>query len=77
VADASGKTATSITVDGSFQDVMSGLFLSFKVCFWKTGTKGKIDVTVRRRKRRKQVLDDLKEKRGNWELKQEGLERTL
>jgi hypothetical protein len=77
VADASGKIATSITGDGSFQDAMSGLFLSFDACFWKIGKKGKIDVMVRRRKRRKQVLHDLKETRGYWELKEEGLECAL
>jgi hypothetical protein len=62
----SGKTATSTTVDGSFKDATRGTFLSFSACFWKTGTKGKIDVTGRRRRRRKQLLDDLREKRGYW-----------
>jgi hypothetical protein len=31
--------------------------------------KGRIEVTGRRGKRRKQLLDDLKEKRGYWKLK--------
>jgi len=32
---------------------------------------GKIEVRGRRGRRRKKVLDDLKEKRGYWELKEE------
>ena len=31
----------------------------------------------RRRERCKQLLDDLKEKKGYWELKEEALDRTL
>ena len=38
---------------------------------------GRIEVTGTRRRRRKQVLDDLKEKRGYWKLKQEALGRNL
>jgi hypothetical protein len=34
-------------------------------------------VTVRRGRRRKQLLDDLKEKRGYWKLKDEAIDRTL
>jgi len=34
-------------------------------------------VTGRRGGRRKQLLDDLKEKRGYWKLKEEALDRTL
>jgi hypothetical protein len=37
----------------------------------------KIEVTGRRVMRRKQLLDDLKEKRGYWKLKEEALDRTL
>jgi len=37
----------------------------------------RIEVTGRRRKRRKQVPDDLKEKRGYWKLKEEELGRNL
>jgi hypothetical protein len=33
--------------------------------------------TGRRGRRRKQLLDDLKEKRGYWKLKEEALDRTL
>jgi hypothetical protein len=34
-------------------------------------------MTGRRGKRRKQLLDDLKEKRKYWKLKEEALDRTL
>ena len=34
-------------------------------------------MTGRRGRRRKQLLDDLKEKRGYWELKEEALDRAL
>jgi hypothetical protein len=34
-------------------------------------------VTARRRRRRKQLLDELKEKRGSWQLKEVTLDRTL
>jgi hypothetical protein len=37
----------------------------------------RIEVTGRRGRRRKQLQDDLKEKRGYWKLKQEALDRTL
>jgi hypothetical protein len=33
-------------------------------------------MTGRRRRRRKQLLDDLKEKRGYWKLKEEALDRS-
>jgi hypothetical protein len=39
--------------------------------------EGRIEMTRRRGRRRKQVLDDLKEKRGYWKLKEEALDRTL
>jgi hypothetical protein len=39
--------------------------------------EGRIVVTRRRGRRRKQLLDDLKEKRGYWKLKEEALDRTL
>jgi hypothetical protein len=38
--------------------------------------QGRIEVTGRRR-RRKQLPDDLKETRGYWKLKEEALDRTL
>jgi len=37
----------------------------------------RIDVTGRRDRRRKELLDDLKEKRGYWKLKDKVLARTL
>jgi hypothetical protein len=39
--------------------------------------EGRIDMTGRRGRRRKQLLDDLKEKRRCWKLKEEALDRTL
>jgi len=36
-----------------------------------------VDVTGRRRRRRKQLLDNLKEKTGYWKLRQETLDRTV
>jgi hypothetical protein len=50
-------------------------------CLLKHVIEGKlerrIEVTVRRGRRRKQLLADLKEKRRYWKLKQEALDRTL
>jgi hypothetical protein len=40
-------------------------------------TKGRREVTGRRRKRRKLLVDDLKEKWVFWKLKEEELDRTL
>jgi hypothetical protein len=34
-------------------------------------------VTGRRGRRRKQLLNDIKEKTGDWKLKEEALDRTL
>jgi hypothetical protein len=39
--------------------------------------EGRIDVTGRRGKRRKQLVDDFKETRIYWKLKVEALDRTL
>jgi hypothetical protein len=39
--------------------------------------EGRIEVTGRRGRRRKQLLDDLKEKRSYWKLKEEALDRTV
>jgi hypothetical protein len=38
--------------------------------------KGRIEKTERRGRRRKQLLDDLKEKRRYWKLKEEALDRS-
>jgi hypothetical protein len=37
----------------------------------------RIEVTGRRGRRRKQLLDALKETRGHWKLKEEALDRSL
>ena len=39
--------------------------------------KGQIEVTIRWRRRRKKVLDDLKDRRGYCQLKEEALDRTV
>jgi hypothetical protein len=39
--------------------------------------EGRIEMTGRRGRRRKELLDDLKEKRIYWKLKEEVLDRTL
>jgi hypothetical protein len=38
--------------------------------------EGRIEVTGRRGKRRKQLLNDLEEKRGRWKLEEETLDCT-
>ena len=39
--------------------------------------KGQIEVTRRRGRRRKKLLDDLKDRRGYCQLKEEALDRTI
>jgi hypothetical protein len=39
--------------------------------------EGRIEMTGRRGRRRQQLLDDLKEKRRYWKLKEEALDRTV
>jgi len=39
--------------------------------------KGEIEVARRRGRRRKKLLDDLKDRRGYYHLKEEGLDRTM
>jgi hypothetical protein len=39
--------------------------------------EGSIEMTGRRGRRRKQLLDDLKEKRRYWKLKEEALDGTV
>ena len=39
--------------------------------------EGRVQVTGRRGRRRKQLLDDCKEKRGYWKLKEEARDRTV
>ena len=46
-------------------------------CFTESEIEGQIEVTGRRGKRRKELLDDLQEKRGFWKLNKEALDRTL
>jgi hypothetical protein len=46
-------------------------------CLLKYVIGGRIEVTGRRGRRRKQLLDDLKETTGYWKLKEEALDRAL
>jgi hypothetical protein len=46
-------------------------------CLLKHVTEEKIERTERQARRRKQLVDDLKETRGYWKLKEEALDRTL
>ena len=46
-------------------------------CSLKHAIEGAIEVTGSRGRRRKQLLDDVKEKRGYWKLKEEALDGTL
>jgi hypothetical protein len=50
-------------------------------CLLKHGIEGKLEGRTEmmgsRGRRRKQLLDDLKEKRRYWKLKEEALDRTL
>jgi hypothetical protein len=50
-------------------------------CFLNNVTEGKregiMEVTGRRGRRGKQLLDDLEETRGYWKLKEEAVDRTL
>jgi hypothetical protein len=39
--------------------------------------KGEMEVTIRRWRRRKKLLDDLKDRRGYYHLKEEALDRTM
>jgi hypothetical protein len=39
--------------------------------------KGRIEVTGRRARRRRKLLDDIKERRGDSHLKEEALDRTV
>jgi len=41
------------------------------------GGRGEIEVTGRRGRRRRKLLDDLKERRGYFHLKEEALDRTM
>ena len=49
--------------------------LSSKIGHWRKDIKGK--VTGRQGKRRKQLLDDVKKKRGYWKVKQNAPDHTL
>jgi hypothetical protein len=45
--------------------------------FMNEKLEGRVEVTERRRRRGKQLLDDLTEKRGYWNLQEKALDRFL
>ena len=51
-------------------------FLSI-ICINEGKIKGEMDVTRRPERRRKKLLDDLKDRRGYSQLKEEALDRTM
>ena len=67
------------TIKGRNVDRIGHILL--KHCLLKHVTEGKverrIEMTRRRGRRRRKLLDDLSEKRGYWKLKEEALDRTL
>jgi hypothetical protein len=60
---------------------LTGLVTSYRNCLVKQvieeKLKGEMEVTRSRGRRRKKLLDDLKDKRGYCHLKEEALDRTL
>ena len=53
------------------------LFLIFAICYPPGKIKGEIEVIRRRGRRRKKLLDDLKDRRGYSHLKEEALDGTM
>ena len=53
------------------------LDLSFDRLLMMMMIKGQIEVTRRRGRRRKKLLDDLKDRRGYYQLKEEALDCTM
>jgi hypothetical protein len=61
---------SSVTVSLNYTEQMSYKYVI-------EGTMEEIEVTGRRGRRSKQLLDDLKENRGYWKLKENALDRIL
>ena len=51
-------------------------FEIISMCFFNKRIKGEMEVARRRGRRRKKLLDDLKDRRGYSHLKEEALDRT-
>jgi hypothetical protein len=51
--------------------------MSHRNCILKHVIEREMEVTGSRGRRRKQLLDDLKEKRGYWKLKEDALDGTM
>jgi hypothetical protein len=58
---------------GSATSCVGTSFLKYTI----EGKIGRIDVAGRQGRRNKQLLDDLKERRGDWKLKVDALDRTV
>jgi len=52
-------------------------FEIISMCFFNKRIKGEMEVARRRGRRRKKLLDDLKDRRGYSHLKEEALDRTM
>jgi hypothetical protein len=76
----SGKSTISL-LGISAERPTNGLYLLRRNCLLKQVIEGKIkgemEVTRSRGRRRKKLLDDLKERRGYSHLKEETLDRTM
>jgi hypothetical protein len=55
-------------------EILPHYYFSWIVSFHK---RGGIEVTGRQRRRRRKLLDDLKERKGYCHLKEEALDRTM
>ena len=53
------------------------LLMMMMMMMMMTTIKGQIEVTRRRGRRHKKLLDDLKDRRGCCQLKEEALDRTM
>ena len=59
------------------RDISEGVYLSVLQRVTEGKIQGGIEVTGRQGRRRRKLLDDLKEKRGYSRLKEEALDRTM
>jgi hypothetical protein len=71
---------TYLSCDVNYDGNEQGLSIwkeSLSSCIPFRKLEGRIEMTGRRGRRRKQLLDDLKEKKRYWKLREEALDRTL
>jgi len=55
----------------------NNIYIIITATFIERKIKGQIEVTGRRGRRRKKLLDELKDRRGYCQLKEEALDRTM